>query len=132
MLRGKKEVRLFPEIKRGRDGYGQTVSKWFNGNGSNSIGYRRRCGVEAKEGEPKKDFHSFRHTVITSLGNNREVFDVALKQMVGHSPGTAETDKRYKKRAVVEMILKQAVEHLDFHETVGLSHLKKSRFVVKD
>ncbi len=37
-LRGRNELRLFPELKEGRDGYGQAASKWF-------ARYREKCGI---------------------------------------------------------------------------------------
>lgn len=55
-LRKKRIPRLFPELEARRDGYGQTVSKWFGR-------YRERCQVT----EEGKVFHSFRHTVIDQL-----------------------------------------------------------------
>jgi integrase len=49
-LADKGEERLFPELQKRRDGYGQTVSKWFQR-------YKKRCGITSC-----KTFHSFRHT----------------------------------------------------------------------
>lgn len=58
-LKKKGEVRLFPELKKQRDGYSQAASKWFSR-------YRKRCGVKNEQ----KTFHSFRHTVIDYLKQN--------------------------------------------------------------
>jgi integrase len=52
-LQKRGETRLFPELEHRRDGYGQTVSKWF-------ARYRKARGVG-------KTYHSFRHTVIDEL-----------------------------------------------------------------
>jgi integrase len=52
-LQKRGETRLFPELEHRRDGYGQTVSKWF-------ARYRKTRGVG-------KTYHSFRHTVIDEL-----------------------------------------------------------------
>ena len=69
-------TRLFPELKSRRDGYGQTVSKWFRR-------YRQRCGITGS----RKVFHSFRHTVINHLkqaGYPKE----RIAALVGHEVGS--------------------------------------------
>ena len=99
-LRERGETRLFPELKDRRDGYGQTVSKWFRR-------YRQRCGVT----EPRKVFHSFRHTVINRLkqvGFQRE----HIAQLVGHENDDV-TMGRYGKAFDVET-MKTAIDALQF------------------
>jgi integrase len=99
-LRAKKKGRLFPELTLGRDGYGQTVSKWFRR-------YRLRCGV-ADDG---KVFHSFRHTVINTLkqaGHPRE----QIAALVGHEDGSV-TFGRYGK-AYESKALRAVVDALPF------------------
>ena len=65
---GKK--RLFEELTRHRDGYGQYASRWF-------ARYKVQCGVKIGDNE-KKDFHSFRKTLSKALLNVETpyVFDV--------------------------------------------------------
>jgi integrase len=48
--------RLFPELRKGRDGVSSVASKWF-------ALYKKRFGIT----NPKKVFHSFRNTVISHL-----------------------------------------------------------------
>jgi integrase len=71
-LRKKRVSRLFPELILRRDGYGQTVSKWF-------ARYCDRCGIT----EPGKVFHSFRHTVIDQL-KQAGVAKEKIAALVGH------------------------------------------------
>lgn len=71
-LRRAGQIRLFPELKERRDGYGQTASKWF-------ASYCTRCGID----EAGKVFHSFRHTVIDRLKQS-EVPKEKIAALVGH------------------------------------------------
>lgn len=57
-LRKQGHTRLFPELVRGRDGYGQVPSKWYGR-------LRDRLGWQPQK--PNLDFHSFRHTVANAL-----------------------------------------------------------------
>ncbi len=78
-LRKKKRERLFPELKKGRDGYSQNASKWFGR-------YKKKCGVTDK----RKVFHSFRHTVIDYL-KQRHVEEALIKALVGHKDDSITT-----------------------------------------
>ena len=80
-LKEKGETRLFPELKKRRDGYGQDASKWF-----------RRLRLEL--GITEKDFHSFRHTFAANLRNNGARFE-DISDILGHSNST--TTARYTK-----------------------------------
>ena len=71
-LRKKGKVRLFPELKKGRDGYSQAASKWFSR-------YRISCGVT----DDRKTFHSFRHTVDNDLKQRKEIVSI-IKAVLGH------------------------------------------------
>jgi integrase len=71
-LRKSGQTRLFPELKARRDGYGQTVSKWF-------ARYREQCGIT----EEGKVFHSFRHTVIDQL-KQAGIAKEKIAALVGH------------------------------------------------
>lgn len=126
-LRERGEQRLFPEISSGRDRYGQTISRWYNGNGSTQIGYKGKCGVVAKEGEPLKDFHSFRHTLIDHL--KQKLIDKALlHELDGHAHKSMSLGK-YGKQYSSHILLDHAIAHIDFHKTVDLAHLAKSKHV---
>ncbi|MGW8159957.1 MAG: site-specific integrase [Desulfoprunum sp.] len=71
-LRAKGEKRLFPELKKSRDGYSQGASKWFSR-------YRKRNGVV----DPKTTFHSFRHTVVDHL-KQKHIAKELIAAIVGH------------------------------------------------
>ena len=72
LLRSDSEVRLFPELVRVRDKLGHAPSKWFGK-------YKLKHGIS----DPRKTFHSFRHTFIDDL-RDAEVQDSLIKRMVGH------------------------------------------------
>jgi integrase len=83
-LKSKGELRLFPELKLSRDGYGQVPSKWF-------ARYRKSCGII----DSGKVFHSFRHTFINKLKQSN-VGKEKIAQLVGHED-ESETFGRYGK-----------------------------------
>nr|WP_287410260.1 site-specific integrase [Pseudodesulfovibrio sp.] len=126
-LKDQGQIRLFPEILHKRDRYGQTISRWFNGNSSTSSGYKRKCGIIIEEGAPKKDFHSFRHTLIDHL-KQKLVDDNLLHELDGHAHKSMSLGK-YGKQYHSEVMLEHAVAHIDFHEAIKLAHLAKSKFV---
>lgn len=65
--------RLFPELEPVRGKLGHAPSKWFGR-------YKTKMGIT----DPKKTFHSFRHTFIDDL-NESGVQDSLVKRMVGHT-----------------------------------------------
>jgi integrase len=84
-MRAAKSERLFPELPYAqKGGYGVRVSRWYN-----EEFLRPQVGIT----NPSKVFHSFRHTVITALGNMlferaegvmvRDK-DLIIKAIVGH------------------------------------------------
>ena len=99
-LRKKGEKRLFPELRQRRDGYGQTVSKWYQR-------YKKNCGIE--EG---KTFHSFRHTFITHL-KHKQVDPFMIHELDGHAIDS-ETMGRYGKRYTPEILLNEAILKIDY------------------
>lgn len=99
-LRSRKQKRLFPELKMGRDGYGGAVSKWF-------ARFRMRCGVV----EPGKVFHSFRHTFINQL-KQAGIAKEKISALVGHED-ESETFGRYGK-SYEPAVLLAVVETLRF------------------
>jgi integrase len=78
-LKKKDEVRLFPEIKGNKNGFGDRVSDWFNGK------YKKSCGIESPDSR-MRDFHSFRATLITYMGYKQLPKELRLRY-VGHSIG---------------------------------------------
>lgn len=125
-LRDKGESRLFPELTLRRDGYGQDVSRWFNGNGI-SQGYRQRCGIEAAPGQGRKDFHSFRHTTITFLVGKRVDMNL-LHKLDGHKLDSMTLDRYGKGWSLVHAMKTEVIDVLDFHQTIPLDLLKASKF----
>ena len=95
-----KEERLFPEIKRGRDGYGQAVSRWYGR-------YRKRIGID----DSTKVFHSFRHTVIDQL-KQKEVPKEMVANIAGHLDESV-TFGRYGKD-YKPAVMQQYIEMLEF------------------
>lgn len=91
---------LFPELKKERDGYSQSASKWFGR-------YRKRNGVA----DPKKPFHSFRHTVVDHL-KQKHIAKELIAAIVGHKDESITTGlygKEYEPSS-----LKPIVEQLIF------------------
>jgi integrase len=117
-LRKKGEARLFPELRKRRDGYGHTASKWF-------ARYKERCGMVS--GDARKDFHSFRHTVSNTL-KQANVEPTQIAELLGHSVDLI-TVSRYGKRYSPKLLKEQVVDRLVYD--VDLEHLKRSRFVVE-
>jgi integrase len=67
--------RLFPELEAVRGKLGHAPSKWFGR-------YKTKLGVT----DPRKTFHSFRHTLIDEL-RDAGVQDSLIKRIAGHEDG---------------------------------------------
>jgi integrase len=67
--------RLFPELKPVRGKLGHAPSKWFGR-------YKTKQGIT----DPRKTFHSFRHTLIDDL-RDAGVQDSLIKRIAGHEDG---------------------------------------------
>lgn len=67
--------RLFPELEAVRGKLGHAPSKWFGR-------YKTRLGIT----DPRKTFHSFRHTLIDDL-RDAGVQDSLIKRIAGHEDG---------------------------------------------
>ena len=118
-LRDEGQTRMFPDLNKRRDGYGQAASRWF-------ASYKVNCGIVEGPGG-KKDFHSFRHTVSNTLKQlNAEHFPT--QELLGHSTGSI-TFGRYGKKYSPKLLKEQVVDRLRYD--IDLSHLKESGFAVR-
>lgn len=99
-LKKKETPRLFPELKRGRDGYSAPASKWFNDR------FIRKLGIK-----PGRTFHSFRHTVADHL-KQLDVDEKKTGAILGHHDASMTTG-RYGKRYKPEL-LSPIIKMLDF------------------
>ncbi len=114
-LKAEGHTRLFPELKRSRDGYGYLVSKWF-------VRYAKECGATGE----KKSFHSFRHTFANVLKQDYDVQNAMVSEVLGHAD-TSMTTGRYAERYAPSVLLDKVIKMLRFD--VDLGHLERSRFV---
>lgn len=74
-LQAKGAVRLWPNLKKGRDGYSHAFGKWYQG--------FNRVKIRRNEGDSKKVFHSFRHGVADAL-KQAGVEEVLAGELLGH------------------------------------------------
>lgn len=104
-LRAAFYTRLFPELQFNRvKGYGKAASSWFN---------ERFLGKQLKiERNGKRTFHSFRHNFSTAAGHV-DMEGRVRDQLMGHSRGSSESDKRYDKGRTVEM-LREHIARVDY------------------
>lgn len=123
-LKSEGHKRLFPELNYGRDGYGQTVSRWYN---DTKRGYKIRYGIKSTQ-ISKKDFHSFRHTAIDHL-KQKQVDVELLHEFDGHSFGTMTMD-RYGKAYHLKTVYGKIVSQISFDQELDLKHLMKSKYVL--
>ena len=101
-VRNQKQVKLFPNLKRGStSSYGSSISQWFGR-------YLDKLGIKKKG----KNFHSFRHTVVNRL-TSKQVYEPFIKELVGHSHGTLTMDV-YGGRKPLEVLLNECVVKLDY------------------
>ncbi len=115
-LRSAGQTRLFPELKKWRDGYSHAVSHWF-------ARYRKKCGVT----DQGKVFHSFRHNFIETLKHKPQVTDSnMIAELVGHEIGSITTG-RYGKRYQPQVLFDHVIKKLNYD--IDLKHLKESRYV---
>lgn len=99
-LRQQGENRLFPELQKHRDGYSHQVSRWY------------RRFKQKFEFDSTKNFHSFRHTFITHL-KHKQIDPFMIHELDGHTI-KSETMGRYGKRYRPEILLKEAIEKIDY------------------
>ncbi|MCX2708624.1 MULTISPECIES: site-specific integrase [unclassified Pseudomonas] len=90
--------RVFPELEAVRGKLGHAPSKWFGR-------YKTRLGIT----DPRKTFHSFRHTLIDDL-RDAGVQDSLIKRIAGHEDG-AVTFSIYGSRSPLRAML-EALKHI--------------------
>jgi len=89
-------ARIFPDLVKKRDGYGQKLSRWFCGTYLN----KRNCNIQNNNESKNPVFHSFRHTAASQL-DKRGILAHQVSHVLGHIPGDGnnETTTRYIKPA---------------------------------
>jgi len=105
------EKRLFPDLARGKHGWGQKVSRWFNDT------YRKQCGIKPDPTGGRKVFHSFRHTAITKALSSSVASLAHFQQVFGHEKSVLGETATYM-GAFPAATLVPVIEALDF----GLDH----------
>jgi integrase len=115
----KSETRVFPKLNRTNDRWGHAFGQWFGK-------FKKRCGIKAPP--RKKTFHSFRHTLINFCKQN-DIAEKHTSEFVGHRNRKI-TYGVYGKQFKPQKLYKEIVAKLDYG--IDLSHLKKSRYVIKD
>lgn len=128
------EQRLFPDIAHHkRDGYGQRISRWFNGDGGKGSfkGFRQKCGIESGDSN-RKDFHSFRHTSVDHLKQKitKGVVDRCLEYVHGHSSGDSQTFARYGNEFSPQTVFDGATKFISHDVDLDLVHLANSKWVI--
>jgi integrase len=96
----KKQKRLWPELEYKRDGYGQTLQRWYG-----------RFNRKLFPDDRLKCFHSMRHCFITNL-KLKGVEETAIMELVGHT-NPSMTTGRYGKRFPPSKLL-EAMNKLDY------------------
>lgn len=91
--------RLFPELEAVRGKLGHAPSKWFGR-------YKAKLGIT----NPRKTFHSFRHTFIDDL-RDAGVQDSLIKRMVGHEDSSV-TFGIYGSRTPIKAMA-EALRHIE-------------------
>ncbi len=90
--------RVFPELEAIRGKLGHAASKWFGR-------YKAKLGIT----DPRKTFHSFRHTFIDDL-RDAGVQDSLIKRMVGHEDSSV-TFGIYGSRTPIKAMV-EAMKHI--------------------
>jgi integrase len=110
-MKDEKQERLWPELKISRDGYGQSFSKSFGK-------FNRKYVTD----DPKKVFHSFRHTLADQLKQKGQQ-EVLICQIIGHKYEGSESMTRYAK-PYPPKVLHKALTEVEF----GLDVAELKRF----
>ena len=99
-IQKKGQERLWPNLKKRRDGYAQDFGKWY-----------QTFNRENITDDPKKVFHSYRHTITNNL-KQRGIEESIIAEIVGHSTGSI-TMSRYGKRYEPKKLM-EAMKKLDY------------------
>jgi integrase len=110
--------RVFPDLKKENNKYSHGLSK--------SFGRYLRNKVKIKD--KKKTFHSFRHNVTDYLMRNL-VQEFLVEELNGRS-GKTESSKTYFKGHRSDVLYNECISKLEYK--VDLTHLKNSKYVIKD
>lgn len=97
--------RVFPELEAVRGKLGHAPSKWFGR-------YKTKLGIT----DPRKTFHSFRHTLIDDL-RDAGVQDSLIKRLAGHEDGSV-TFSIYGSRSPLKAMLGALVQ-INLHDDLG-------------
>ena len=101
-IRNRKETKLFPNLKKSQvASYGSQIGQWFGR-------YLKNLGIKKK----RKNFHSFRHTVVNHL-TAKQIYQPFIKELIGHSHGTMTMDV-YGGRKPLEVLLHECVVKIDY------------------
>ncbi len=99
-------VRLFPDLKKGGNGYSDATGKWFG-----------RLVTKVGLTDPALVLHSLRHGGITKM-HGAGVPNNVVEYLVGHSAGTVH-DRVYTKRDLLPLsLLRDGLERLDYSAVV--------------
>lgn len=119
---------LFPDVSLAKKGNrGTSTSRWFNDT------YLHKCGVRDKGDKQSRDvsFHSFRHTVVTYLCQEKGQQPNDICYLFGHKPeGKTTTEKVYRKDPPPESFIRW-IDMLDFrkfYDTGVIRHWRHHRF----
>ena len=120
-LRRNKEKQLFPKLKPNTTGHwGREISRWFNGYGQGegkprTEGYKDKCGIVKFENE-RKNFHSFRHTVINHFKQTQESYmdREIVFELTGHSTGRKSVHEMTYEGNFNMNLKKKTIDKLDF------------------
>ncbi len=128
------ETRLFPrEIPASDGSWGRKVSRWFNGElvygkkdkGGKKTrkykdGYKDKCGIIQADNE-RKNFHSFRHTLINH-GHQNDFDDKVLREITGHTTHRKDDHENYKSSYILAK-RKDVIARINFD--IDINAIKK-------
>ena len=96
-IQDQQQEKLCPNLKKMKStGYGTMISRWF-------AKYLKKLGIKKKG----KNFHSFRHTVVNKL-TNQKVYEPFIRELIGHSHGSITLDV-YGGRKPLSVLLNECV-----------------------
>ena len=101
-LRDSGKARLWENLTKGRDGYSHDLGKWYQR-------FNRKYVTE----NPKRVFHSFRHTLANTL-KQKGVQEVVIAEIMGHAVDSM-TMSRYGKVYEPKVLL-EALSKLEFEK----------------